>query len=372
MRKALPVLLALLLALPGGLLHAQPSKKFWSSGPLSWKDYRQNIHVVDDSDECANSFSWETKDTTQEFGNLLVHRITSNVYLNRKESWVDPVYASDWLLRANQLYFDLNELQCRKMLRDIYDPEVNFGAAFLQDYYIGLTAAKISEINITADHGRDTDAIAYYETVIQSQLMALPRSEYNPAALKKGKHGLGIRMGLTGEFFLGEPAEYLSPAISMDFGLKYYYRKAMFELQFLVGALSVKKDFSTSSYTFYEDSSMSDLQANFIAGYSIYDGRVVRIAPYAGIGYNSLSYAPDDEDASTRFGPGGLRYMAGVETDFKVLRDAYLYPDDRSITEHSVTLRLYGARTGFSAGLDGYSINVGLCYSFNGWMLKAW
>ena len=370
MRKTLALLLVVLLALPGVVLHAQ-NKKYWASGPLSWSDYRQNIHTVEGSDECANSFSWETKDTTQQFGNLTVHRITSSVYLNRKESWVDPEYASDWLLRANQLYFDLNELQCRKMLRDIYDPEVNFEAGFVQDYYIGLTAAKISEINITADHGRDTDAIAYYETIVGSQLQTLPRTEFKGKSLKKGTHGLGLWIGLGGEFFLGGPAETLSPAVTLDFGLKYFFHGAMLGAQIMAGGLGLKKDLETSSYSFYKGEQLSDLQANLFAGYSVYDGPVVRLAPFAGIGYNGLSYDPGDDD-STIFGPSGMRIIAGLETDFKVARDAYLYPDDRSITEHSLTLRLYGAKTGFSAGLDGYSLNVGLCYSFNGWQLKSW
>ena len=369
MKKALTVLLVVLLALPGGVLHAQSYKKYWASGPLSWSDYRQNISAVDDSDECANSFSWETKDTVQRFGNLRVHRIASNVYLNRKESWVDPQYASDWLLRANQLYFDLNELQCRKMMRDIYDPTVSFETGFIQDYYIGLTAAKISEINITADHGRDSDAISYYETIVRSQLLTLPRTEYTGTSLKKGKHGLGIWAGFVSEVFLGSAAEYLAPTFCMDFGMKYSYCGAFVETQLIAGWVNVRKAFSTASETFNKGQACDDIQLNSLVGYSLYDGPVVRVAPIAGVGYNGLSYGDEDD---TIWGPSGMRIMGGAEIDFKYLRDAYLYPEDRSIIEQAITLRLYGAKTGFNAGLDGYSLNIGLCYSFGGSMLKSW
>ena len=186
------ICLALLLLLPALTLNAQnPGYKYWSSGKLDWGDYRKDSSVSADGSSSSNSFGWETKDTTEIFGNLTLHRVASSVYLNKSQSWYVPGQVTDETLRYNQLFFDLNELYCRQMLREVYDPTVEFDVAFLQDYYIGLATVKMAEINVMSDHGNDSETVSYFDTMIQGQLSALPRAPFNPRALKKGKHGFG-------------------------------------------------------------------------------------------------------------------------------------------------------------------------------------
>lgn len=373
MSKRLGIAILFLLA-AASTLNAQKPNKFWSSGKLSWSDYTKTSQLAEGGLASTNSFGWETKDNVSHYGNLAVRRITSQVYLNGSQSFVNLDFASDKQLVFNQLFFDLNELQCRKMLRDMYDPSTSYDAAVLQDYYIGITAVKMSEITIASDHGRDMETLAYYQAVIGSQLETLPRTEFNPRSLKKDKHGLGFRIGMGGEFFLGSAKQYLRPAFVMDMGLKYYYKWAFAELQLGLGGLNSRSGFSVGLNSYPSGQSISELLACAIAGATLYDGPLFRIAPIAGIGYNSMGVLPGDDDSdSTRSRMfGGMRYFAGLETDIKFSREASIYPDDRSISESGLNLRFFVARTGYSGDLDSFSLNFGLSYFFQFWGLKSW
>lgn len=364
--------LAVLLMLPAIILNAQKTNKYWSSGKLTWEDYTKSSSLADDGSASSNSFGWETKDTTESFGNLTVHRVTSKVYLNKSQSWVNPDFATPEQLRYNQLFFDLNELECRRMLRAVYDPETNFDVNFVQDYYIGVTAAKMSEINLTSDHGNDVSTLAYYDTIIQSQLATLPRGEFNPSSLKKGKHGFGAWGGLGMEFFLGEPGEYLGNMWMIDFGLRYYYSRFFVDAGFGMGALRSKQSFNVGNVNVAGNSGLAALQLEALAGINLYDGPWVRIAPMAGIGHNSLGFLEDEDDDNSVNFLKGMRIIGGLDFDLKIDRTAYLYPNDRSISESCLNVRVYAAKTGFNAGLDGISINVGIAYSCQMWGLKSW
>lgn len=373
MSKRLGIAILFLLA-AASTLNAQKPNKFWSSGKLSWNDYTQTSQLAEGGMASTNSFGWETKDNESHFDNLTVRRITSQVYLNGGQSFVNQDFASDNQLVFNQLFFDLNELQCRKMLRDMYDPSTNYDAAVLQDYYIGITAAKMSEITIASDHGRDMETLAYYQAVIGSQLESLPRSEFNPKSLKKDSHGFGLRVGMGGEIFLGDVRKELGPAFVMDLGIKYYYKWLFAELQMGIGGLNARNDFNVVMKSFSSGDSLSELQACLIAGTTLYDGPWFRIAPIAGIGYNSMGVLPGDDDSdSTRSRMfGGMRYFGGLETDIKFSREASIYPDDRSISESGLNLRFFVARTGYSGDLDSFSLNFGFSYFFQFWNLKSW
>ena len=365
--------LAVLLLLPAMILNAQKTNyKYWSSGKLTWGDYSKSSTLADDGGASSNSFGWETKDTTESFGNLSVHRVVSKVYLNKSQSWVNPSFATDEQLRYNQLFFDLNELECRKMLREIYDPDTSFDVDFVQDYYIGVTAARMSEINLTSDHGNDESTLAYYDTIIQSQLATLPRTQFKPSALKKGKHGFGARGGIGMEMFLGDPGEYLSNMYMMDFGLRYYYQNFLVDTYFGLGGLRSRQAFTASGQNIAGKSALSELQVGALAGYNVYDGPWFRIAPVAGIGYNVIGLLIDEDEETVPSALKGMRIMGGLEFDIKFDRQAYLYPSDRSIFESNLNLRVYAAKTGFNAGLDGISLNFGVAYLFQGWALKSW
>ena len=365
--------LAVLLMLPAIILNAQKTgNKYWSSGKLTWEDYTKSSLLADDGNASANSFGWETKDTTENFGNLTVHRVTSRVYLNKAQSWVNLDLATPQQLLYNQLFFDLNELECRKMLRAIYDPETSFDVGFVQDYYIGVTASKMSEINITSDHGNDTATLAYYDAIIQSQLAALPRGRFNPSGLKKGKHGFGAWGGMGMEFFLGDPGKYLSTMYSIDFGLRYYYSRFFVDANFGMGGLRSLQSFNVGNVTVAGKSALAGLRVGALAGINLYDGSWVRIAPMAGIGHNSLGFLEDETDEYSANFLKGMRIMGGLDFDLKLDRTAYLYPGDRSISENCLNIRVYAAKTGFNAGLDGISINVGIAYACQMWGLKSW
>jgi hypothetical protein len=366
-------LAALLLFSAIGLNAQKNNNKYWESGKLTWGDYTESSAIGDDGSSSSNSFGWETKDAHEQSGNLTVHRVTSKVYLNKAQSWVNPTLATDRQLRYNQLFFDLNELYCRRMLREIYDPETNFDVGFLQDYYIGLVAVKMTEINTMSDHGTDEATIAYFETVVQSQLEALPRSEFKPGNLKKGTHGFGIRGGLTGEYFLGEPATSLGPMYMMDFGLRYFYKRLFFDAGLGFGALKARENISTPRVDIIKGQILSDIQANAFLGFNLYDGPWVRIAPMAGIGYNGVSLLEtDDEDEITPTALSGMRIMGGLDFDLKVSREAFIFPSDRSLSENCLNIRVFLAKTGFNAGLDGLSMNVGVSYSLQLFGLKSW
>lgn len=99
-----------------------PHKIFWVQDGLTWNDFK--ARPVDDSTFDANtnaglSFSWGLKNDNGKIE--LTYEVTS--YFNPYLSWVKVDSDSDYLLKHEQIHFDITELHARKLRKKL--AEVN-------------------------------------------------------------------------------------------------------------------------------------------------------------------------------------------------------------------------------------------------------
>ncbi|HSP39953.1 MAG TPA: hypothetical protein VLN46_00870, partial [Gillisia sp.] len=99
-----------------------PGKIFWEQDGLTWEDFKALPNEESKFDANTNaglSFSWGVKNTNGDIE--LTYEVTS--YFNPKLSWVKIDSDNDYLLKHEQLHFDITELHARKLRKKL--AEVN-------------------------------------------------------------------------------------------------------------------------------------------------------------------------------------------------------------------------------------------------------
>lgn len=94
------------------------NKIYWQEDPLTWKDF-QAVPVKSSSYQANTnaglSFSWGIR---SENGSVELHYEVLS-YFNPHLSWVVPASRNDYLLKHEQLHFDITELHARKLRREL-------------------------------------------------------------------------------------------------------------------------------------------------------------------------------------------------------------------------------------------------------------
>jgi len=95
-----------------------PEKVFWVQDGLAWEDFKASPDKNSRFDANTNaglSFTWGVKNTN---GSI---ELTYNVlsYFNPLGSWVKSEPGSEYLLKHEQLHFDITELHARKLRKKL-------------------------------------------------------------------------------------------------------------------------------------------------------------------------------------------------------------------------------------------------------------
>lgn len=100
----------------------EPEKIFWMQDGLTWSDFKalpDESSKFDANTNAGLSFSWGVRNENGEIA--LTYDVKS--YFNPKLSWVKMSPNNDYLLKHEQLHFDISELHARKLRKKL--SEVN-------------------------------------------------------------------------------------------------------------------------------------------------------------------------------------------------------------------------------------------------------
>ena len=154
-----------------------PEKIFWEQDGLIWEDFKAAPNEESKFDANTNaglSFSWGVKNTN---GNIeLTYEVTS--YFNPYLSWVKEDSDNDYLLKHEQLHFDITELHARKLRKKL--SEVNPGSlgkepkGVLTRIYQAVEkerAAMQIEFDNESRHSLDKDGEARWQKYVRAELL---------------------------------------------------------------------------------------------------------------------------------------------------------------------------------------------------------
>lgn len=101
-----------------------PEKLFWKEDPLTWSDFQAPVDTNSSFQANTNaglSYAWGVKNDNGIIS--LQYEVFS--FFNPHLSWVVPTSRTDYLLRHEQLHFDITELHARKLRKHLADLSID-------------------------------------------------------------------------------------------------------------------------------------------------------------------------------------------------------------------------------------------------------
>ena len=348
------------------------SYKEWSDGPLKAEDFtkrRSSEEVIGEVYTGIHTYAGEWEKV---YWNLRVKRIKSKTVFDPLRSWVRSDTLTDQAVRYGQLIFDATELGRRQMQNHLAVSPYKADYGSIVSRFYDLNKACIDEIERVTDKGKNLLELEMEEKKIAEEMAALaePSNEIPEYTLRK--FALGMYVGASSQFHLGESSSYFTPAYGFLFGFNIGIgRSAIYWDIVLGGGSKLLKDIPGNKIdTWYHGNRLRYGESTFQYAYDVYDGKVFKISPFAGIGVGFMDYDNPDSNAEIQTDEiAGLRLVAGLSCELKYLRSLYLVGDPiwssiyGGINEHSLRLKVYVARTSYINVMCPYSINCSL--SFN-------
>ena len=178
-----------------------------------------------------------------------------------------------------------------------------------------------------------------------------------------------MHVGVATDYYLGTVASYVKPLIGLDLGFDVDVRRFNFYLNMMMGRSTGRllRDIPRDGYIWNTGEKMTGGNMDLSLGYAIIDSHWWKVAPFAGIGVGFLDYPYNPVDPDKDHDEiSGFRYLAGVCTDFKFIRNVdFYYP---SVSELTVRTRLFMAHTAYATLGPSWSINLGVSINYLGWL----
>ena len=354
--------------------------RIWSDGPLTWQDF-QTRHIPDDSPKTSEVYVFtDTQSEVKKIGNTRFMYTEINAYVDKLLSWYDPEKAGQWQLRYNQVIFDLTHIYAKKIQSELNS---NFSPSQLDnsDYYSRLLRSRIEALEMESDGGRDTSAIKLYEDEVRRELEQLSLAEPSIPVESRVGWGMGFFWSYDYHPILGAQSQKIGPF--HGFGMTIDLRIHDMFLDFDMGAdlssgLKVSDFYHDPKYNYdwVQGKRVDYMHANINIGRQVLSRQYYRLIPYIGIGTAGISQETDIEKETvgkeTRYESSamwGLRLMAGLKTDWKVLHfmdDSFDYAPSDLI----LRLNLFGAYDRFDTIGSVWSVNLGVSFGLDGYFLK--
>lgn len=381
--KTLPALLLLafsLFATPASsqsqvLDYPNPGFKSWSEGPLTWQDF-QTRHLPADTKKISEIYVRSRAEYERmKIGNARFYYANVYVSMDKLLSWYDPDKADEWLLRYNQVVFDMAQLYALQFQNDFnshYSPSRRLNT----DYYNRLFSSKYEAIEMESDHGRDSSVIKRYEEEVHKELEQIERIEPSIPVEGEKKWGLGLYFGLELKAPLGASAKNFGPffggSLAYDFSIKDWY----FDLGMGMGTCSELKTANfyhdpKYNYDWRQGYKTNQYHLHVNAGKEICSTRYYRFIPFVGVGMAGLGQETDiptgrSNNSYENSETTGLRLQAGIKADWKIVHII----EDYAPCDVIMRMELFGAYDHFSSVGDVWSINLGVSIGLDGYFIK--
>lgn len=346
------------------------SYKVWTDGPLASEDFSKRRGTGETVGQIYTGIDVKASDWQRVNWNTRVKRVESKTVFDPIRSWIRTDTLTDQGLRYGQLIFDATEVTRRQMQNHLT------GDRYAPDYiniirrYSDITAARVDEIERITDEGRNLSEIENEEKVVAQELAEISENEFNIPDYTLRKFAIGMYGGIATQIHPGEYSSYFTPSVGFDWGFDIGIGRSEIQWDLLMGGGSkLLRDIPGRDIgTWKAGNRLYGGEITLLYAYSIYDGDVFKISPFAGFGVGFIDYNNPDRNAEILSDEiAGPRWLGGLSVELKYLRSLYLVGDAMwssiygGLNEHSLRLKVYVAHTAYSNGMSPYSLNVSLC-----------
>lgn len=356
MKRLIPILLLLLITLTAT---AQNDRRFWSDGPLTWSDFT----VVPTSSHPGSSLQYvlaympvcETiYDCGKEGVGIPSHFYRAQAWMVSSSLYVTEGQQTDFLLRYNQLVFNMLEVERRKLQQSLatYTTTVPNNILWRTQEADEYLSKRIKLLNEMVVEASDTALLPFYEDQVAKELSQWPAvyvPQYSPLPF-----GYGVYVGLGATGSTGSLGKAFGPGIGINLGFDFSYKRHYFILDATLGYCRVRQtlalnDGKNASFTSGTNASFSLI--NFGYGFHLVDNCQLQLTPFVALGIQDYSFGSSKE--------GGLSYarpepVVGIQfrRHFRQSRTFPSYNDSRSRHESelnriSLQCRLLAAYSSF-------------------------
>ncbi|MBR0175475.1 MAG: DUF4419 domain-containing protein [Bacteroidales bacterium] len=348
----------------------ESSLKYWSDGPLTLEDFtsRKSEWPKVSNLEYGVSYNMEK----HKKGNTVFYYPSFDVYMNPYTSWLHPDFRNQWSLKYMQTAFDYLEVCGRRAEKEVMNSARFKDISAVAKFHLGVADSFIEEMKDKTHQGTDTTALRYYSERVSAKLSKTKVDGVEDFMINPDGFGLGMHLGIGGEFYTGALAEYVTPIAGLDIGFDFDFGRVNVYLGGLLGfGGHYKKDIQFDGYKWNSGKRMTGGNMELSLGYSIYNSQWWRVSPFAGIGVGFIDYPESSSEPKLdSYEIPGFRYQAGLCADWKFLRTIEKGYPFGGLSEYSIRTRLYVAHTSFPTPAPAWSINFGISANMLGWLMQ--
>ncbi|HSI69548.1 MAG TPA: DUF922 domain-containing protein [Gillisia sp.] len=168
-----------LCAITAGQAQPDPEKIYWQDEPLSWEDFKARPAKGSSFQANTNaglSYSWNLKNDN----GIVSLKYEVYSFFNPQSSWVIPASKSEYLLKHEQLHFNITELHARKLRKALAGLEIEqLGEdpkAVLNSFYTRIEkerAVMQHKYDLETNHSLNKEAEARWQKFVKEELSKL-------------------------------------------------------------------------------------------------------------------------------------------------------------------------------------------------------
>lgn len=344
--------------------------RFWDQGALSYDDFTTRRSAFPQINELVYGVAWTSTASTK-IGNTVIQAPLSRVYMNPYSSWVHPDFKSAGMLQYMQTGLDYLEVCRRRAIKD-FKTGSTYPLASVMKFHMDVAESFLVRMKEDTRQGTDTAAVRYYASRVKEELAQTEDVRFDDLRIAPKGFAIALTTGIGTEFYTGPLASYVTPVAGYHIGFDITF--AHFNLIF--GGMAgwggrYKRDIPREGYQWNAGEKMRGGHFEASLGYTVYDAQWWRFIPFAGVGVGFIDYPYHPVDANKESDEiSGLRFQAGLATDYKVYRLVNYMSSADGLIEIAVRTCLYVAHTQFPAPAPSWTINFSVSALMQPWIVK--
>ncbi|MBR3530851.1 MAG: hypothetical protein IKN83_05730 [Bacteroidaceae bacterium] len=314
----------------------------WKDRPLTWNDFKAS-YPTKDTLAYEVSYHASPRIEKKKIGNTTYEYYLYDSYVNTAESWVNPTYKTNDLLKLTQANFDLWELCCRKAIMEYSSlTEANIDEIF--DFHKRLCLRRQDEHYNLSSRGTDHAAVERFAEEVKGELAHTvyhPEEYVAPLEINRGiYYAIGVESHIPF-------SDYFKPFFGMTVSLGGYLNKNS-----MVGMEANFTGFGKCKQNIYSKKGMMEkgeeamnYSLSLIYGRYLMSGGSVDLMPYVGLGVRSYQggevypeYHRDNKN--NQIHRTGISMGIGMMTDFNLKRKVMFRTRSSSIEQLNTCIRL--------------------------------
>ncbi len=360
----------------------------WEAGPLTWDEFLGEAKA----DTTIYNFAWTTllKQQKQKIGNTTYVYPQFISFFDQTESWVNPMFKNETMLKFNQTMFDMIELYSRLATIDYnqqktYNMEAlsmkagthyidqKIGPEEIQNFYHRQLQKKIEEMEKDTRKGTDASKLSYYAADVA---LELERTRVDPELAIEN-----LLPGLSGEIIIGASAlfpksDYYTSAFGLNMGLSLGTGHHQWGLDLSLGLGSeAKQNVKTKHGKIYKGNNLNVFQMYFTYAYCMGRTSHYQYFPFVGIGMNGFANPKDNDDADSKTREkDGFSMAAGLMFDVFLSRTVTINPyfsdSKANVSYYAIRLKPYFSMTHYNDLGWTPALNLNISFNLGGYVLK--